>query len=83
MNMSRLLSQAHVLAAKIDEQDNPRGMPRHTNLNFVFEKFGELVVRECLKFVEPMHNSGDIDDLALKLSRNQIMQHFGVNDENS
>lgn len=44
----------------------------------VFEKFAELIVRECLTFVEPMPGSGDIDDLALEAAYNQIKEHFGV-----
>ena len=42
------------------------------------EKFAELIVRECLTFVEPMPGSGDIDDLALEAAREGIKQHFGV-----
>ena len=42
------------------------------------EKFAELIVRECLTFVEPMPGSGDIDDLALEAAYNQIKEHFGV-----
>jgi hypothetical protein len=41
-------------------------------------KFAELIVRECLTFVEPMPGSGDIDDLALEAAREQILEHFGV-----
>jgi hypothetical protein len=40
--------------------------------------FSELIVRECLTFVEPMPGSGDIDDLALEAAREGIKQHFGV-----
>ena len=42
------------------------------------KKFAELIVRECLTFVEPMPGSGDIDDLALEAAREQILEHFGV-----
>ena len=42
------------------------------------EKFAELIVRECLTFVEPMPGSGDIDDLELEAAYNQIKEHFGV-----
>jgi hypothetical protein len=38
----------------------------HTQFN---EKFAQLIVRECLTFVEPMPGSGDIDDLALEAGR--------------
>jgi hypothetical protein len=42
------------------------------------EKFAELIVRECLPFVEPTPGSGDIDDLALEAAREGIKEHFGV-----
>lgn len=42
------------------------------------KKFAELIVRECLTFVEPMPGSRDIDDLALEAAREGIKQHFGV-----
>ena len=42
------------------------------------QKFAELIVQECLTFVEPMPGSGDIDDLALEAAYNQIKEHFGV-----
>jgi hypothetical protein len=44
----------------------------------IFEKFAELIIRECLTFVEPMPGSGDIDDLALEAAREGIKLHFGV-----
>ena len=44
----------------------------------ILEKFAELIVRECLTFVEPMPGSGDIDDLALEAAREGIKEHFGV-----
>ena len=49
-----------------------------TSRYFDLEKFAELIVRECLTFVEPMPGSGDIDDLALEAAYNQIKEHFGV-----
>jgi hypothetical protein len=42
------------------------------------ESLAELIVRECLTFVEPMPGSGDIDDLALEAAREGIKEHFGV-----
>ena len=42
------------------------------------EKFAELIIRECLTFVEPMPGSGDIDDLALEAACEGIKEHFGV-----
>jgi carbamoylphosphate synthase large subunit len=46
--------------------------------DLIQEKFAELIVRECLTFVEPMPGSGDIDDLALEAAREGIKEHFGV-----
>lgn len=42
------------------------------------QKFAELIVKECLTFVEPMPGSGDIDDLALEGARDAIKEHFGI-----
>lgn len=42
------------------------------------QKLAELIVKECLTFVEPMPGSGDIDDLALEAARRGIKEHFGV-----
>ncbi len=42
------------------------------------QKLAELVVLECLTFVEPMPGSGDIDDIALKGANNEIKKHFGI-----
>lgn len=53
------------------------GHPTPT-MYFDKEKFAELIVRECLTFVEPMPGSGDIDDLALEAAREGIKEHFGV-----
>ena len=53
-----------------------------TNCPSALEKFAELIVRECLTFVEPMPGSGDIDDLALEAAHNSIKEHFGVEDGN-
>lgn len=38
----------------------------------------ELVVRECLTFVEPYPDSGDIDDVVLAATHKEIMNHFGI-----
>ena len=54
------------------------GTPRELFDMYFNEKFAELIVRECLTFVEPMPGSGDIDDLALEAAREGIKQHFGV-----
>jgi len=42
------------------------------------EKFTELVIAECLTFVEPMPGSSDIDDIALESAQNNIKAHFGI-----
>ena len=46
---------------------------------FIFrKKFAELVVRECLKFVEPDQTSGDEWCVTLDETAQSIKQHFGV-----
>ena len=42
------------------------------------EKFAELIVRECLKFVEPDQTSGDEWCVTLDETAQSIKQHFGV-----
>jgi hypothetical protein len=42
------------------------------------EKFAELIVRECLKFVEPDQTSGDEWCVTLDETAQSIRQHFGV-----
>lgn len=42
------------------------------------EKFAQLLIQECLTFVEPTPGSGDIDDLALESATAQIKEHFGI-----
>lgn len=42
------------------------------------QKFGELVVQECLKFIEPMPGSGDLDDVAFEGATSEIKEHFGM-----
>jgi len=41
-------------------------------------KLAELIIKDCLQFVEPMPGSGDIDDLALEAVCNDIKTHFGI-----
>ena len=43
-----------------------------------FEAFAELIIQECLDFVEPHPGSGDSWDLALENARDSIKEHFGV-----
>ncbi len=42
------------------------------------KKFAELIVRECLKIVEPTEDSGDEWCVTLKGTAQEIKQHFGV-----
>ena len=42
------------------------------------EKFAELIVRECLKIVEPDRTSGDEWCVTLDETAYSIRQHFGV-----
>lgn len=44
------------------------------------QKFGELVVQECLKFIEPMPGSGDLDDVAFEGATREIKEHFGIDE---
>lgn len=54
------------------------GSPEFEGYVLDAEKFAELIVKECLTFVEPMPGSSDIDDLALRAARNGIKEHFGI-----
>jgi len=44
----------------------------------VYEKFAELIVKECLKIVEPDQTSGDEWCVTLDETAQSIRQHFGV-----
>jgi hypothetical protein len=44
------------------------------------EKFAELIVRECLKIVEPTEDSGDEWCVTLKGTAQEIREHFGVSE---
>ena len=46
--------------------------------NAVVEKFAELIVRECLKIVEPDRTSGDEWCVTHDETAQSIRQHFGV-----
>ena len=57
------------------------------DIDIVFEKFAELIVRECIKQVEPTQHHevwaqsylGGVDGLDLLYSKvKQIKEHFGV-----
>jgi hypothetical protein len=43
-------------------------------------KFAELIVRECLKIVEPTEDSGDEWCVTLKGTAQEIREHFGVDE---
>ena len=44
-----------------------------------FEKFAELIVRECISQVDNLnHNSGDEWDKAMTSAANSIQEFFGV-----
>jgi hypothetical protein len=45
---------------------------------FNSQKFAELIVKECLKFVEPDQTSGDEWCVTLDETAQSIKQHFGV-----
>jgi hypothetical protein len=47
-------------------------------IGFDAEKFAELIVRECLKIVEPTEDSGDEWCVTLKGTAQEIKEHFGV-----
>ena len=44
------------------------------------EKFALLIVRECLKIVEPDRTSGDEWCVTLDETAQSIRQHFGIED---
>lgn len=52
--------------------------PYEPYANLYDKKFAELLIRECLTFIEPMPGSGDIDDIALQGVYNQIKEHFAI-----
>lgn len=47
----------------------------------VYTKFAELIVRECLKIVEPDRTSGDEWCVSLDETAQSIRQHFGLEEE--
>jgi len=51
----------------------------HNELEVRFEKkFAELIVKECLKIVEPTVDSGDEWCVTLKGTAQEIREHFGI-----
>jgi hypothetical protein len=74
----RELKNQAMLFAQEKCEGQSRDMHGTLRADIMTEKFAELIVRECLTFVEPMPGSGDIDDLALEAAREGIKEHFGV-----
>jgi hypothetical protein len=64
-------------ATNIVEMVGPQGYTS-SYANFDREKFAELIVRECLKIVEPDRTSGDEWCVTLDETAQSIRQHFGV-----
>jgi len=65
------------------ENDSP-------NTAFDFEKFAELIVRECIHLVNNSQHQNSLDKYdeyfkgfneSLVFAQNRIKQHFGVNNE--
>ena len=74
--MNERIKELSDIAYKNHLERNPNSsFGRRTDYD---KEFAELIVRECLTFVEPMPGSGDIDDLALEAAREGIKEHFGV-----
>jgi virulence-associated protein VagC len=58
-----------------------KAIPDHVDFDLpkeFTEKFAELIVRECLKIVEPTEDSGDEWCVTLKGTAQEIKEHFGV-----
>jgi hypothetical protein len=80
-----LLIQAQDLA-RSEVENNPNIKPPyhipatqvHVGLGLSYEKFAELIVRECLSIVEPTEDSGDEWCVTLKGTAEEIKEHFGV-----
>ncbi len=65
------------LEAAYDTID-PNGTFTAEEFNQFTKKFAELIVRECLSFVEPTEDSGDEWCVTLKGTAQEIKEHFGV-----
>ena len=74
--MNERIKEFRFKAAEYANEQKPLGLMKWNEIRDA--KFAELIVKECLTFVEPMPGSGDIDDLALEAAYNQIKEHFGV-----
>ena len=74
--MNERIKEFRFKAAEYANEQKPLGLMKWNEIRDA--KFAELIVKECLTFVEPMPGSGDIDDLVLEGASNQIKEHFGV-----
>lgn len=74
--MNERIKEFRFKAAEYANEKKPLGLMKWNELRDA--KFAELIVKECLTFVEPMPGSGDIDDLALEGARDAIKEHFGI-----
>ena len=64
--------------AFFDEATSQPSTKMYTFSEYKMEKFAELIVRECLKIVEPDRTSGDEWCVTLDETAQSIRQHFGV-----
>jgi hypothetical protein len=71
----QLAEQARLLHKQIGPVVETRHMKKKEQ---DLEKFAELIVRECLKIVEPTEDSGDEWCVTLKGTAQEIKEHFGL-----
>lgn len=76
--IKELADKAEELADEAHSELVEQGVKNLSWVNIYTEKLAEVIIQECLTFVEPMPGSGDIDDLALEGAYNGIKEHFGV-----
>ena len=69
--IKQLAVEAGIISAEYNGFDS-------TGLTKAQRKFAELIVKECLKIVEPDRTSGDEWCLTLDETAQSIRQHFGV-----
>lgn len=74
-----LISQAHILAAEQHRVNclatgKDPSMPHAGALNMTFEKFAELIVKECAGLVAGVPT----DTMGYHTADQKIKQHFGV-----
>ena len=77
--MNERIEALKKLATKEVYGNNPyNGAPEFNGYELDADMFAELLVRECLTFVEFMPGSCGIDDLTLEAAHNSMKKHFGV-----